>query len=178
MTADEQMSDVPGTLSRRGGDMSQSQFFVCERFLDGRWAAQAQTILAIGEEGGHFNIHRSLLCMSGRKALFALEHEDGDAEDAVGVMTYAIFEENEYRQVFRMDLLSVLPSHRRRGVAQSLLDAAYKLAVDSDCTEVDTLVSTFNLPMLRLIRKAGFGREVVRVSKRVEENRRSDDWEF
>lgn len=55
---------------------------------------------------------------------------------------------------------------------------AYAVAVERKCTELDALVSTFNYPMMRLIQKGGFHPEVIRMSKRVEENRPTDDWDF
>lgn len=145
--------------------------------MDGRWAARAQELLAHGESEGRFWM--SGFSLHSRKcALFAFLGEEGDADDAVGIMTYATFDLGDHRKTFRMDLLSVDPIHRRSGVALALVKNAYQIAVRMNCTEIDALVSTFNFPMMRLIHREGFGQQVVHMRRFIEENRPHDDWDF
>lgn len=158
--------------------MADLPIIVVDKRMDERWGAQAQVILAHGAAEGWFHFSPSLLVMGEPHALFAFTGEESDAEDAVGVATYAMFQTNEYHRIFRLNKLSVLPEQRREGVAQAILSRAYELAVERGCTEVDALISTFNFPMLRLAQKAGFRKQVIHMRMYVDENKPAGDWDF
>lgn len=156
----------------------ETSIVIVDQLLDAVWADRALGILKMGEIEGQFYTPPVLLTIGQPRALFALDPDQTPPQDPVGVMTYAEFDQGEYHRIFRMDLLSVMPSHRRRGIARALLSKAHSLAVSRGSTEIDALVSTFNLPMMEFLREEGFGREVVRVSRLIVENRAPNDFEF
>lgn len=126
---------------------------VAKRPLTSKWLARAQSLLAAGDKERHFNALGRL--PDGARSLFAFEGPDSNPDDAVGILVYAV-RPVKGRRILHIDYVFVLNGHRGNGIGSKLLSAAYEVAVERQCLDVELDVRPFNYPMLRVVEKAGY----------------------
>ncbi len=93
------------------------------------------------------------------RALFLVAEVDSNAvgSNAVGMLTMVFgFSTWNGKSFITIDDVYVRQEMRRRGVATSLLNYAFKMAKDLDCVRVDLVTGIDNLPAQQLYKTVGF----------------------
>ncbi|RDE09200.1 GNAT family N-acetyltransferase [Pelagibacterium lacus] len=123
---------------------------VVDKILNSAWADHLFSVMKTAEREGQFSAHS---IYPGRtRALLAFSGQGRDPADLVGFLTY-ILGEDDIPPAFMVNVLYVLPEHRRKGVAEQLMRSAIAMAVNVRSSDFSLHVKQDNSPMRGLLKK-------------------------
>lgn len=132
-------------------------YLACE-LSDEKWKRMADRMMdAMFDEG--VLPARSRLS-GGESAILAFEQNRNDGPDW-GAVGMAVVYQPEGQDLLWLDLLYVIPSHRRAGIGLHLAHEAIRLADERGLPAIEVGTMLFNAAMIGLAQKAGFGEATV-----------------
>lgn len=148
---------------------------VVEKPMDEIWSARAEEIVRTGEGEGvyYFHGHDPLRPY---RALFAFGSEEGRPGDAIGVLLFRESDDEDDVRSLWLEYLSVLPAHRKNGIATSLIKTAYVFASEMGCMRLWAITGTYNYPMMKRLQSQGFSQEFIYMSQNVSESIPDDEF--